>query len=785
VHALKNLDWLEILAQLERFATSDVVRARLREIKPLQSPEQAVQSFNEISEAQSILNSGERPFMESLDLYPNWYQRLKRNAVLQTLDLKDVRRFCLETIALSEIIGAEISNNASHLGPWISKLKDGLMDASHPLSAIDHVMTPNGEIRNDASESLYNLYREQSSQIKNLQTTLDRIVKKYDMEAILQERFVTTREGRWVLPVKGGMQHAFDGIIHASSQSKQTVFMEPEEVIPLNNRLRQLDVEIEQEIERILTSLSEYLTTQLSQFESTQEALAAADYRLAQAKLSEQLEASVCRFSNHKLHLIDVRHPLLVLKNENENVVSNTVMLQDKERILLLSGPNAGGKTVLLKAVGLASYMASCGLPICAASESTLPFFKSISIGIGDSQSVDEALSTFAAHIKILDKASQLRGHDYLLLIDEICGSTDPEEGSALARSFIEKYASNQVFAVITSHLGPLKVGWKEGSGVINGSLEYNTESGLPTYKFFMGVPGRSLALLTARRVGVDETILDRALELLSPEAKLEHNYLRNIESLKDDLQRRQNDLENESRAAREIKRKYQSLIQNFRIEKDQWLERVVKKAERKIDALIDQSQADQVFKRHEKLSQIKFEMPEIVKASSLPQFKRKIENVEEFEKAYPPGSMVHIASVGQEGIIQGKANTKGEIPVLSNSMRLMIHWGSLKAPHNLSNPTSQIIRRHSHISVSLQDAERVVDVRGMRVEEAIEQLEVQLDAAVLAGEDRVKIVHGHGTEALKKAVRSYLSRSHYVKKWKASPQEIGGDGITWAELKD
>lgn len=776
MHTYKNLDWLEILTQLERFATCDLVRSRLRDIKPLDTSELAMQSFKEISEAQGILSFGERPFMESLDLYGSWHQRLKRNAVLQILELKDLRRFCLESFALSETIG-------EMTGPWVLKIKSQLMDATGPLSAIDHIISPGGEIRTDASETLYNLHREQSSQVKNLQTSLELIVKKNDMESILQERFVTTREGRWVLPVKGGMQHAFDGIIHASSQSKQTVFMEPAEVIPLNNRLRQLEVEIEQEIERLLTSLSEYLATQLSQFERTHEALAYVDYRLAQAKLADVLEANSCRFSELNLHLIDVRHPLLVLKNEK--VVSNTVLLQGKERILLLSGPNAGGKTVLLKAVGLASHMACCGLPICAAEESTLPFFKTLTIGIGDSQSVDEALSTFAAHLKILGKAATLKGHENLLLIDEICGSTDPEEGSSLARSFIEKYSSNQVFAVITSHLGPLKVGWEQGSGVTNGSLEYDQQSGLPTYKFFMGVPGRSLAILTARRVGVDEKILDRALELLSPEAKLEHSYLRDIESLKEDLQRRQKDLEVESRSARETKRKYMTLIQNFRLERDTWLERIIKKTEKKIDSLIDQSQADQVFKRFEKLSQIKSEMPEIVKASTSLQLKRKIETLEEFEKAYPTGSMVHITSVGQEGIIQGKANSKGEIPVLSNSMRLMIVWNQLRAPLNLSNPTSQIIRRHSNISVSLQDSERVVDVRGMRVDEAIGQVEVQLDAAALAGEERIKIVHGHGTEALKKAVRSHLSRSIYVKKWKASPQEIGGDGVTWAELKD
>lgn len=772
------LDWKEVLSKLESFATSEVARAKLAKTAPLKSPEEAKQGFREISEALAVLSHGERPFFESLDLYPTWSVPLKRHAVLTIIQLKDVRRFCLEAYALSEVIRPLD-------GAWVTSLKTKLVDATGPLSAIDTIITPEGEIRTDASETLHNLYREKANQTRALQTTLDKLVNHHQMQEILQDRYVTTREGRWVLPVRSGMQHHVEGIIHASSQSKQTVFMEPEAVVPLNNRLRELEVQIEAEIERLLQALSEYLTTQFIDFERSSEVMLQADIRFAQGKLTETLQGQDCEFDQNRIELIDVRHPVLVLRSEIDKVIPNTVRLAGDRRILLLSGPNAGGKTVLLKSVGLAAQMARCGLPICASEGSVLPFFKDLEVGVGDAQSVGAQLSTFAAHLKVLDRAAKRVGSDNLLLIDEICGATDPEEGSALARSFIETYANNKVFAVITSHLSPLKVGWEANSGVVNGSLEYNSNSGTPTYQFLMGIPGQSLALQTARRVGVDNKVVERALDFLSPEMKAQHQHMREIEEMRDELQQLRRNLQEEAKSARDHKHKYQELIAKFRSERDEWMSRTVKKAERKIDSMIELAQVDQVFKKHEKLSQIKHELPEVVKASSIPTVGRKLDTVEDFEKIYPPGSRIFIPSINQEGVIQGKANNKGEIPVLSNSMRLFIAWQQLKPAQNMQNPTAQIVRRSSNVVVSLHEAERVIDVRGQTAEEAISNLEVQLDAAALNNEDRVKIVHGHGTEVLKRAIRAHLSRSVYVKKWKAGAPESGGDGITYAELKD
>ncbi|MFS4460616.1 endonuclease MutS2 [Bdellovibrio sp. HCB2-146] len=770
---LVALDWVEILEKIKGHATSEAARESIAATKPLARAEDAYASFEEISHAVEVLNQGVRPYMQSLDLFSTWITRLKKKAVLKTLEIKDVRSFCLEALALKEATSA-VENN------WSQVLSQSLMNAEEPVSAIDQILTPSGEIRSDASETLYRLYKEKERLAREVQSTLDRLVRDHQMENVLQDKYVTTREGRWVLPVRSGMQHHLPGVIHGSSQTKQTVFMEPEKVIPANNRLRQIEVEIEDEIERLLTELSHYLSSQSSDIESSRLLMEEADIRFAQAQFTNLVEGHPIQFSDEALELIDVRHPLLQLSGKS--VIANSVLLEKQKSILLLSGPNAGGKTVLLKSLGLAAQMARCGLPICASETSKIPFFKDILIGIGDAQSVDEDLSTFAAHLKILGRAASLKGRQNLILIDEICGSTDPEEGSALARSFIEAFSSNDVYAVITSHLGPLKSGWDEESHVLNGSLEYDPKTGRPTYQFIAGIPGDSLAIQTAKRVGVDAKIVQRALDVLAPATRARLEGLEQIERLKSDITMLQDHLRKETNKALETKRKYEGLLEQFNKDKEEWLQRTLKKAERKVEEAIAQAKVAETFQRHTALQEIKHKLPEIVKAKPVTQ-PGAPESAEEFGKKFPPGSKVYVPGLSQDGIVQSAPNSKGQVLILSGSVRLQLHWQELKAPGKPQNPTSQLVRQSAGFSISLADEDRTLDLRGKTVEDALQDLEVALDRAASSREDRMKIIHGHGTEALKKAVRTYLSRSVYVKKWKAGSPESGGDGITWVEL--
>lgn len=772
---IKNLDWNEVLEKLKSFATSELGRVALSELVPLAKPELAQKSFYEIESASQIILGGIRPHMESLDLYDIWISRLRKKAVLKTLELKDIRHFCLETIALKEILKDQSTE-------WASSLVEILMNADEPLSAIDHLMTPAGDIRMDASERLYSLFKEKENLSRQIHTFMDRLVREHKVEHLLQEKYVTTREGRWVIPVKGGMQHFVPGVIHGSSQTKQTVFIEPETVVPLNNRMRQIEVEIDEEIERLLTEISNYLSGQTSNFEGSQQILLHADILFSKAQLGSFLEAQPCQFDEAQIHLKELAHPILKLLGKK--TVTNTVLLNSEKSILILSGPNAGGKTILLKSIGLAAQMARCGLLICCAQGSVMPFFTNIVTGIGDAQSVDEDLSTFAAHLKILDQASNLKGYQNLILIDEICGSTDPEEGSALARAFIERYATNQVFGVITSHLSPLKLGWTDADAVLNGSLEYDSKTGRPTYQFLSGVAGDSMAIQTARRVGVSADILSAAVENLSPAAKAKQNQQSEFENLKKEIHILQDNLKKQIKTAQQVQNEYESKLVEFENEKQKKLTAALKKASEKVDDAIATAKASDSLTKHRQLQDIKFNLPEIVKAKPITSTGAPhIANADEFAAAFPPGTKVFAPSLNQDGIVQSKPNAKGEVLVLSQSIRLQIHWSELKPPVKAANPTQNLARRSGASRVTFLDEDRTLDLRGKTVAEAISQLENALDLGTAQNEDRMKIIHGHGTEVLKKSIRTYLSRSVYVKKWKAGTAETGGDGITWVEL--
>jgi DNA mismatch repair protein MutS2 len=770
---LHSLDWDLILTRIKDCATSFSAKEKIARTKPLSSSQEAEHQFAEIEAAFAVISSGVRPHMQSLDLFPNWIVRVRKNSVLKNLEIKDVRAFCLESIALKETLKNFDSN-------WARDRASIMMNAEEPLSAIDQILTPQGDIRSDASEKLYRLHTERERLAREVQQTLDRLVSDHHVENMLQDKFVTTREGRWVVPVRSGMQHFLPGVIHGSSQTKQTVFMEPEKVIPMNNRLRQIEVEIEEEIERLLTELSQYLHGLNGDFEKTRELMEEADIRFAQAQFSSLIQASPIKFSNDEIDLEEVRHPLLQLSGKT--VIPNTVKLNEKKKILMLSGPNAGGKTVLLKSIGLSAQMARCGLPICAAPGSSLPFFHEVVVGIGDSQSVDENLSTFAAHLKILEQASHKKGSQTLILIDEICGSTDPEEGSALARSFIEEYDKNDVFAIITSHLSPLKAGWSEDSRVLNGSLEFNSAQGRPTYQFLPGVPGDSLALQTAKRVGVSMKLIDRALDYLSPTSKKRLESLNEVEKMKKDLMELQHTWKTESNRAQALKNEYEQKLKKFESEKERMLDKEVKKAEKKVEEAISTARVQDTFKKYRDLSEIKNTLPDIVKATPFA-MESKISSADDFAQKFPPGSKVHVPSLNQDGIIQSKPNSKGEVLILSNSIRLQLPWHELRPAGHSQNPTAHIVRKTTGFTASLVDDDKTLDLRGKTVDDALEELEMALDSAFSHKEDRMKIIHGHGTEALKKSVRTYLSRSVYVKKWKAGTSDQGGDGVTWVEI--
>ncbi|MCS6837328.1 MAG: endonuclease MutS2, partial [Bdellovibrionaceae bacterium] len=409
---MTNLDWNELLHLMEHFATSLKAKSLIQKLAPLATPEEASRYRDMILKVMGWLDHG-RPQLESVDLFDPWFLRLKKGASLRPVELKDTRTFCMEYLALVTLVDLVTDKPL----PEFSVEGVGL-DGEGVLSALDQIIMPSGDIRSDASEKLYQLIREKESLRVKIHQVLDQLIKEYDIHDYLQDRYVTTREGRWVIPVKSGRQHAVAGVIHGSSQTKQTVYLEPEVTISLNNRLREIEVEIEEEIERLLLQISNFLRDFIGPLEKAHQLMLKYDVLFALAQFSRRVEGHRVTWSSGSLlRLEGLRHPLMVFHGKNP--VANTVELNTQKRILLLSGPNAGGKTVLLKSIGLACQMARCGLPVCALS-AEVPFFSEILVGIGDSQAINQELSTFAAHLKLLNQASQLEGSSYLILVDEI-----------------------------------------------------------------------------------------------------------------------------------------------------------------------------------------------------------------------------------------------------------------------------------------------------------------------------------------------------------------------------
>ncbi|MCB9072728.1 MAG: Smr/MutS family protein [Bdellovibrionaceae bacterium] len=765
---LENLDWPRIVKHLSSFATSGEGKDALLETAPLATANDAQILFRITGQATEVLERGERPFMESLDLFPSWFIRLEKQSQLKALELKDARLFFIEALTLQKILKG-VSNS------WAQEQLTKLFEVKEPLSAIDQLITPSAEIRVDASEKLYNLHNEKKNLTQKIQSSLNALVKSHDNENILQDKFVTNREGRWVIPVKSGMRHDLPGIIHATSASKQTVFMEPQAIVPLNNQLKQVEAEIDDEIDRLLNEISQYLFTLLHKIQTAKNVLLESDICFARAQFAITLDAKPIEFSEKDIELNNVKHPLMLINGEK--VIPNSVRLTPTERILLLSGPNAGGKTVLLKCIGLAAQMARCGLLVCTEKSSRLPFFKNIIVAVGDSQSVDSQLSTFVGHLQALNQACLVGGPDSLVLIDEICGSTDPEEGSALARGFINYYAKMGLYGIITSHLGPLKSGWTEDSGVINGSMEYNRETGTSTYHFIRGIPGQSLAFSTAKRIGVIPEVFHDAQNFLSPETRKRFETLDEIEKAKEQILILRKELKEKISATEAEKLVLKKKLTEFEKDRDKRLEEEVRKIKARLEEETQKGNVDKIFSDHERRSSIVTDFPEIVKAP-----KEEDYTLDRFARAFPPGSVVYVPTLQRDAIVQGQPSKQGEVPILAGSMRLVLQWDQLKPPKKATNPLSKRTFQ-TQMYVDTIDKGDTLDVRGKNVNQAIEELEKFIDRALTQRIDRIRIIHGHGSEALKKSIRSHLSRSTYVNRWSSSQETTGDDGITLAYI--
>lgn len=711
-----------------------------------------------------------------------------------------------KTLSPSELLDVVATlRSSSYVYRLITRLEDGfplLKELAGDLpqrpqleARIGEAISEEGDVLDSASPRLRQLRLEIRSAQQRLQERLGTLVNEF--RTALQEPIITMRSDRYVLPVRAEARGQVRGIVHDQSGSGATVFVEPLVVVEMNNRLRQLQIEERQEVERILAELSDLVGRESPYIVLAVELLAEIDLHLAKARYASLVRGSAPKLNTEgRLHLRQARHPLLTGK-----VVPIDFWLGQHAHMVVITGPNTGGKTVALKTVGLLSLMALAGLHVPAGDDSEVPVYHDIFADIGDEQSIEQSLSTFSSHLARIVDILREATPDSLVLLDELGAGTDPSEGSALARAILSALLDRDVATVATTHYSELKAFAHERDGVENASVEFDVETLSPTYRLTIGLPGRSNALAIAQRLGLPQDIIERGREFLGSAGVEMESLLTNLAEERKGAADERYRLSME-RAEAEYQRKE---VERMRRETEEERERIINAAREKSRREADAAQAE--------LARIRTQMRRSMTEERLEQLRERARKLEERNAPLPSrvrpgvdaesgeaiaeagelqaGDQVRVRSLGQQGEVVAAANARGEVEVQVGAMRMRV------AASNLERMSKRKTRAEANgggvsaypklVTLPARDEadspETQLDLRGWRVEDALSEVDSYLNDAAMTGMTSVRLLHGKGTGALRQAIREQLRHHPLVKKIESAPQREGGEGITVVTL--
>lgn len=796
--ASQVLEWPRLLDLLAQQAQSTLGAARCRSLSLTEELAVAHRRQQETTEMVRLLEGDEpMPALSFPDIRGS-VVRAGKGGVLEAQELRECA-VVLELMEELERYMAQDRIDAQMLAQIVTPLH-GIKWLRPVRSAIDAAIQPDGTINESATPELRRLTHHAQELKQEMREHLERILHSRRYEEILQESYFAQREGRYVVPVKADMRGRVPGIVHDVSASGATVFLEPRELVELNNSIKVADLDIEREVRRILRELTILIADKSDQIGHGIEVLTEFDCVRAKAELSRTLRCNPVHVNEHgRVVLKGARHPLLMVAKKQ--VVPNDIVADETIRVLVISGPNTGGKTVTLKIVGLYALMVRAGLHLPCAPESEMALFTQCYADIGDAQDLSRDLSSFSAHmtqmVRLLSDAGKrvAAGESAvprsLVLLDEPVTSTDPQEGAALAEALLCRLASLNMKVVVTTHYGPLKELAQTTPGFANASVEFDVERLAPTYRLFMGIPGGSSALEIAGRLGMDDAIVNDARRRLRHED-------RRLEQLMADLQHKQRQLAEDTERAQQARAEAEQAASEAKAlqarleEAEQEARKGLKKklgeqfqrARAEVQATVD------AVKREQKL----------IKAKEAKQRLSELEvrTQQELAPTGEPvpveqlgiGDTVEIAGLGMTGSLlespQGKKRVRvkvGEGEVMATVSNLVgLARGSDVAAPPAAPSTSP--RRFSTGGGLGLDEQVEVDVRGQAADDALDQVVAALDRAALAGERFVRIIHGHGTGRLKSSLREYLKDSPYVEEFRPGDRSEGGDGVTVVKVR-
>ena len=648
---------------------------------------------------------------------------------------------------------------------------------------IDDAVREDGTLKDDASLGLRDVRRQKQNINANIKEKFDDLMNGKDTQKAVSERIITQRNDRFVIAVKTDFKGLIKGIEHDRSATGSTVYIEPLNVVSLNNKLREYEAREREEIRKILLRLTELIRGRKEEILEIKEILEKLDFIDAKTNYGISKKAIIPKIINKEyLKLVEARHPLI-----DENVVVPiNFELGNPESIMLITGPNTGGKTVTLKVAGLLTIMALSGIPIPAGEKTEIGHFQNVLADIGDEQSLEQNLSSFSGHVSKIKDIMEHANSKSLVLMDELGSGTDPMEGAAFAMSIIDYLNKKHVTSIITTHYSEVKAHAFNSTGIKSASMEFDVETLSPTYRLLEGIPGESNALIIARKYGISDEIIENAKTYISEENQKVEEMIKSIKEKNDELEILKAELENSKRELEEQKTDYNQKLTQLENEKNNVIKKAYEEADEylknvqaKAKNLVDKISKDELKKEEAKSTQRSLNM---LRNSFIEDKKKNVKEKKVFSKDIDihEGEEVLVKSLNQNGKVLRVMADAGNVQVQAGILKLVVPIEDLvkikkKKVNKFKNFAS--LKRTSQVRGE-------IDLRGMTADEAIADLETYLDRAMLTGYHEVYIIHGKGTMVLRKKIHEYLRTSKYVTEFKDANQNEGGIGCTVATLK-
>ena len=779
----KVLEFDKIRAQLAEYATSEKGKQMIKEL-PIEVEEKAIQNkIEETADGVELLRLKQGIPIPRLKDISFALKRLELEAGLNGRELSDILRVLATTHEVERFF-EKVEEEEIAL-KRIPRLVEKLESIPEVTKELEASIREDGYVLDSASPTLHGIRVGIQKTEQEIRRQMDQYLTGKNAQ-YLSDTIITIRNDRYVLPVKAEYKSVFGGTVHDQSATGQTLFMEPQAVVNLNNKLREYQVQEKREVERILWELSQKLMPYTNSLHQNHYVLARLDVVNAKAQYANEIKATepIIDRQNH-VALWKAWHPLL----DREKAVANDIILGEEYQAIVITGPNTGGKTILLKTVGVIQLMAQMGLYIPAGENSRVGIFTEIFADIGDEQSIEQNLSTFSSHMSNIVSILKQINNKSLVLIDEIGSGTDPQEGSSLAIAILDYIASKQSYVIASTHYPELKAYGYNRPKTINASMEFDGDTLQPTYQLLLGVPGRSNAFDISKRLGLPSIIIDQARGLLSEEDQDLNAMISDLEQKRRRAQRDADKMRHQLELSTQLLEDLQKETELFKANKARLLE----EAKERANSLIEQSKddADKILSEirelqlRSKQSTVK-EHEMIEKKTALTDLKHeqalkknKVLRKEKAKKALQVGQSVEVLSFGQRGTLVEKVSDE-EWVVQMGIIKMKIAIEDLAPIAETQEAKQQVIvksARSSHVSSEL-------DLRGKRYEEAMKDLDLYIDAAILANYPRVTIIHGRGTGAIQQGVHKTLRSHRSVASFEFAPMNTGGNGATIVTFK-